>query len=88
MLKVVVPEEYHEYINIFTWKDAKAVPPHREYDHTIKIENDGQPPYSPIYPLSGVKLKALWDYLEDIWGKDSFMHHNHQVVLQSSLRRK
>ena len=69
MLKVVVPKEYHEYINIFTWKDAKAVPPHQEYDHTIEIKNDGQLPYGPIYPLSGVELKALRDHLKDMLGK-------------------
>ena len=69
MLKVVVPEEYHKYIDIFTRKDAKAVPPHREYDHTTEIKNDGQPPYGPIYPLSGVELEALQDYLKDMLGK-------------------
>ena len=29
MLKVIVPKEYHEYIDMFTQKDVKAVPPDR-----------------------------------------------------------
>ena len=28
MLKVIVPEEYHKYIDIFTQKDVKAIPPY------------------------------------------------------------
>ena len=69
MLKIVDPAKYHEYLDIFTWKDAKAVPPHCEYDHTIEIEHNAQPPFRPIYPLSGIELQALCDYLEDMLGK-------------------
>ena len=69
MFKIVVPSKYHEYLNIFTHKDAKVVPPHHEYDHTIEIENNAQPPFSTIYPLSGAELKALFNYLEDMLTK-------------------
>ena len=59
MLKIIVLSEYQKYLDIFTHKDAKAVPPHHKYDHTIAIKNNTQPPFGPIYPLSGVELQAF-----------------------------
>ena len=69
MFKAVVPEEYHDFFDIFSGANAKTLPPHHPYDHTIKIEDDGSPPHGPIYPLSNTKLEALRDYLEDMLGK-------------------
>ena len=69
MCKIVVPPKYYEYLDIFCCKDAKVVPPHHKYDHTIEIENNAQPPLGPIYPLLGVELQPLYDYLEDVFEK-------------------
>ena len=69
MFKVVVPEEYQDFFDIFSRTNAKTLLPHCPYDHTIEIENDGSPPHGPIYPLSNTELEALCDYLEDMLGK-------------------
>jgi hypothetical protein len=48
IFKKVVPEEYHDFFDIFSRAKAKTLPPHRSYDHTINIENDGVPPHGPM----------------------------------------
>ena len=69
MFKAVVLEEYHDFFDIFSRTNAKTLPPHCPYDHTIEIENEGSPLHGPIYPLSNTELEALHDYLEDMLGK-------------------
>jgi hypothetical protein len=69
MFKKVVPEVYHDFFNIFSHAKAKTFPPHRSYDHTINIEDDGVPPHGPIYPLSNTELEALQEYLNDMLSK-------------------
>ena len=64
-----VPAEYHEFADVFSAADAKALPPHRPYDHTIDLEEGAAPPYGPIYSMSEMELKALREYLDDILGK-------------------
>jgi len=45
------------------------MPPHREFDHEIHLENDQMPPHSHIYLLSGTELGLLCEFLDDILGK-------------------
>ena len=73
IFKVVIPEEYHDFFDIFSRANTKTLPPNCPYDHTIKIKNNGSPPHGSIYPLSNTKLEALHDYLEDMLGK-GFIH--------------
>jgi hypothetical protein len=69
MFKKVVPEKYNDFFDIFSRARAKTLPPHRSYDHTINIENDGIPPHGPIYPLANTELEALRDYLNEMLSK-------------------
>ena len=50
MFKAVVPEEYHDFFDIFSRANAKTLPPHCPYDHTIEIEIDGSPLHAPYIP--------------------------------------
>src|SRR5882724_13460313 len=45
------------------------MPPHREFDHEIHLENDQTPPHSHIYPLSGTELGLLHKFLNYMLGK-------------------
>ena len=69
MIAKVVPAEYHEFVDVFSREEAKAMPPHRPYDHKVDTENDQVPPRGPIYPMSEVELKALREFLDDMLGK-------------------
>ena len=69
LITKLVPPEYHDFFNVFSREEAKLMPPHRPYDHTIDLENDQMPPHSHIYPLSGTKLSTLREFLNNMLGK-------------------
>lgn len=62
---IIVPSQYHKYLDVFSKQGADTLPPHRSFDHTIPLEPNTQPPYGPIYSLSEPELKALRDYLDE-----------------------
>ena len=48
MLRRTVPVEYHDLIDVFSKEAADQMPPHRAYDHKIKLESDVLLGYSPL----------------------------------------
>src|SRR5467141_2933132 len=34
----VVPEVYQDFFNVFSWEEAKNMPPHHKFDHKIQLE--------------------------------------------------
>src|SRR6266481_1240918 len=69
LIAKVVPPEYHNFFDVFSWEEAKFMPPHQPYDHTIDLKDDQMPPHSHIYPLSGTELIALCEFLDDMLSK-------------------
>jgi hypothetical protein len=59
-----VPEEYHEFADVFNKGKADKLPPHRSYDLKIEIE-DGTPPPSRMYSLSQSELETLRLFIEE-----------------------
>jgi hypothetical protein len=64
-LEKVVPSEYHEFLPLFSEVVAKALPPHRPYDHRIPLREGFTPPFGPLYSLSHTELKELKRWLEE-----------------------
>ncbi|KIN97850.1 hypothetical protein M404DRAFT_78300, partial [Pisolithus tinctorius Marx 270] len=66
-----IPPEYHEYANyhnfadVFSKAKASALPPHREYDLKIELEEGTTPPLGTIYSLSPVELQALRTFIDE-----------------------
>ena len=60
-----VPEDYHDYADIFNKANTSTLPPHRDYDLKIKLEEGTTPPLGTIYSLSLVKLTALWTFIDE-----------------------
>ena len=73
LIAKVVPPEYHDFFDMFSQEEAKLMPPHQPYNHTIDLENDQVPPHSHIYPLLGMELGILWEFLDDMLRK-GFIH--------------
>ena len=48
---------------------AEKVAPRRTFDHAIDIKPDEQPPWGPIYPLPEKQLKALRNYLNNLFAQ-------------------
>jgi hypothetical protein len=59
-----VPEEYHEFADVFNKGKVDKLPPHRSYDLKIEIE-DGTPPPSRMYSLSQSELETLRLFVEE-----------------------
>ena len=43
-LKLKLPLEYYDYIDVFNRTKAEELPPYRPYNHKIELEGDGRPP--------------------------------------------
>src|SRR5260370_35710781 len=60
-----VPQEYHEFHDVFSGEKANALAPHRPYDLKINLEEGVKPFHGPIYSLSPPELTALREFLEE-----------------------
>ena len=60
-----IPEEYHEYANVFSKSKAETLAPHRPYDLWIDLEKDSHPPVGTIYSLSKFKQEALKEFIDE-----------------------
>jgi hypothetical protein len=52
-----VPEVYHEFADVFSRKKADTLPPHRDCDLKINIDEGAKVPAGPIYPLSEFEVE-------------------------------
>ena len=60
---VIVPEKYLDFTNIFLKKSAEVLPEHTKInEYAIKLQEDKQPPYGPIYSLGPIELETLKIY--------------------------
>ncbi len=61
----MLPEEYHEFLDVFSRQLADSLPPHQLYDHHIRLKPEAQPSFGPLYGMSRDELLVLKKYLED-----------------------
>lgn len=59
-----LPEEYKDYINVFSKQKAKLLPDHQPFDLTICLENGKTSSLGLIYSLSFLKLQTLHKFLD------------------------
>jgi len=60
-----IPEEYHEYADVFSKSKAETLAPHRPYDLQIDLEKDSQPPVGTIYSLSQFEQETLKQFIDE-----------------------
>jgi hypothetical protein len=56
--------ELKNYADVFSPKEAEKLPPHRNYDHNIRLQEGKTPSFGPLYPMSRNELIALKEWLE------------------------
>jgi hypothetical protein len=64
-----LPEEYHEFHDVFMGTAASYLLPHHTYDIKFEIEEGRQVPRGPIYPMSEVELAALREFINEFLSK-------------------
>ncbi|KAJ8456455.1 hypothetical protein ONZ45_g18712 [Pleurotus djamor] len=60
-----IPEDYHEFADVFSKGKAETLPDHRSFDLKIDIEEGSGPPVGPLYSLSQVEQKALKEFIDE-----------------------
>jgi hypothetical protein len=60
-----LPEEFKDFKDVFSPKEAKQLPPHRPYDHDIKLQEGKTVPFGPLYAMSRDELQALKEWLRE-----------------------
>jgi hypothetical protein len=55
----LLPEELKDYANVFSPKEAKKLPPYRNYNHNIRLQKDKTLSFGPLYPMFYNELIAL-----------------------------
>ena len=69
-INALLSDEYRNYHDVFNQKKADKFSPHHQYDHQIKLTDEGIPPQSKIYSLSGYKLQKMKKYITENFKKD------------------
>jgi len=77
-----IPEEYHEYADVFSKSKAETLAPHHPYDLQIDLEKDSHPLVGTIYSLSKFEQEALKE-LKKTSPMDSSAQCLHLMELQS-----
>ena len=60
-----IPEEYHEYADVFSKSKAEILAPHCPYDLQIDLEKDSHPPVGTIYSLSKFEQETLKEFIDE-----------------------
>src|SRR5882724_749745 len=60
-----IPEEYHNFADVFSKSKAGKLAEHRPYDLKINLDEGTAPPFGPIYSLSQEELAALRKFIDD-----------------------
>ena len=62
--------EYHNFLDIFSQKDADILPKHRTgYNYTIELMEGKTPTWGPLYSMSANELKMLKVYIKKMVDK-------------------
>jgi hypothetical protein len=60
-----IPEDYHEFADVFSKGKAETLPPHCPYNLKIDLEEGGTPPPGRMYSLSPLELEALRIFIDE-----------------------
>jgi hypothetical protein len=55
----LLPEKLKDYADVFSPKEAEKLPPYRNYDHNIRLQEGKMPPFGLLYPMFRNELIAL-----------------------------
>ena len=61
----IVPNQYHEYLHVFSKEASERLPEHRPYDHAIELVPDARMFHSKVYPLSPSEQTELDKFLNE-----------------------
>jgi hypothetical protein len=60
-----IPEEYHNFADVFSKAKSDELPEHRPYDLKINLDEGTESPLGTMYSLSQIKLQALRKFIDE-----------------------
>src|SRR6266545_3432772 len=60
-----IPEEYHEFVDVFSQAKADMLPTHHPYDLKIDLKEGAELPLGRMYSLSQTEVQALHEFLDE-----------------------
>lgn len=63
-------KKYHEFVEIFSQKQADILLKHHMYNHKIQIKSEKQSEYNSLYKMFQNELKVLCKYLNENLDKE------------------
>ena len=60
-----IPEDYHDFADVFSKVKADTLAPHRPYDLKITLEDGALPPQPLLYSFSTSELETLQEFLNE-----------------------
>ena len=85
--KTKVPEEYHDFLKVFSKAEPDELAPHRPYDHRILLTGDQDHGHSYLRSMSRMELEFVKKYLEDNLRK-GFIEASHAACSSPILLAK
>jgi hypothetical protein len=61
-----IPWQYRDYKSLYNEEFSNVLPPHRLFDNAIDIQMGKEPPWGPIYALSGTELLVFKEYIKEM----------------------
>jgi hypothetical protein len=69
-LEEIVPEQYHEFLPLFSKVLADTLPTHGHgIDHEVRLKEGETPPWRPLYSMLRAELVVLTELLEENMSK-------------------
>jgi len=65
LAKDLVPQDYHDYLVLFSEKEARISPPSQYIDHAIPLIEGSKPPFGHMYLLSDSELKEGRKWIDE-----------------------
>ena len=85
--KTKVPEEYHNFLKVFSKAESDELAPHSPYDHRILLTGDQAHGHSYLRSMSRMELEFVKKYLEDNLRK-GFIEASHAACSSTILSAK
>ena len=86
--KVKLPEEYHDFTDVFKHKDEFKLPPHKGVDHPINLKPGTEPPYKKAFPINPAQLAAVKKYIDEELAKGTIEASNSPCASPVLIVRK
>jgi hypothetical protein len=66
-LRKIIPEEFHDYLHVFSKGEADKLPPHRSWDHSITLSVPKEKlKHGPVYSLTPKELQFVKQWITEM----------------------